>query len=58
MLHKRKVTPRGALSAPMEPGFAAFKGAFGGWTAAHALLAAKRECSVGMQPISQSIDFS
>jgi acyl-CoA thioesterase len=30
------------LRAPMEPGFAAMKGAFGGWTAAHALLAAQR----------------
>lgn len=57
MLDKLNVTANGQLQAPMEPGYAAFKGAFGGWTAAHALLAAQSQVSVELQPAALSIDF-
>jgi acyl-CoA thioesterase len=51
----RDVAP-GVVEAPMEPGWAAFRGAFGGWTAAHALLAARR-LAPGLPPASLSIDY-
>jgi acyl-CoA thioesterase len=47
-----------AIQAPMDPNLAAFSGAFGGWTAAHALTAAMRH-SDGAQPVlSMTIDFT
>jgi acyl-CoA thioesterase len=40
-----------------EPGYAAFSGAFGGWTAAHALTAAATHCGPNCEPISLTTDF-
>jgi acyl-CoA thioesterase len=57
MLNELNWADDGSLSAPMEPAFAAFRGAFGGWTAAHAVLAAARQSQPGMEPVSLSIDF-
>jgi acyl-CoA thioesterase len=57
MLNELNWADDGSLSAPMEPAFAAFRGAFGGWTAAHAVLAGTRQSQAGMEPISLSIDF-
>ncbi|MCU0760813.1 MAG: thioesterase family protein [Steroidobacteraceae bacterium] len=56
MLETLRETAPGVVEAPMEPGWAAFRGAFGGWTAAHALLAARRLVP-GLPPASLSIDF-
>jgi acyl-CoA thioesterase len=48
----------GALIAPMNPAIAAFTGAFGGWVAAHALLAAIRTADdAEADPLSLSIEF-
>lgn len=57
MLRDFSVTANGELTAPMEPGYAAFKGAFGGWTAAHALLAARSQAPDTFAPAALSIDF-
>jgi acyl-CoA thioesterase len=47
-----------AIQAPMDPNLAAFSGAFGGWTAAHALAAALTHGD-GAQPVlSMTIDFT
>jgi acyl-CoA thioesterase len=47
-----------AIQAPMDPNLAAFSGAFGGWTAAHALTAALSH-SDGAQPVlSMTINFT
>ncbi len=50
------------LRAPMEPGFAVFKGAFGGWTAALSLLAAQRLSArhsgdAALTPLSLNIEY-
>jgi acyl-CoA thioesterase len=45
------------IVAPMEPGYAAFAGAFGGWTAAGAVLAAQHIAAPEFQPLSLSIEF-
>lgn len=46
------------LIAPMDPSIAAYTGAFGGWVAAHALLAAVRVAAdPEADPLSVSIDF-
>lgn len=46
-----------ALEAPMDPRFSAFRGAFGGWTAALAFLAARTLAAEEFVPSSLSIDF-
>ena len=46
------------LVAAMDPGIAAFSGAFGGWVAAHALLAAERVVNdAEAMPLSLNLDF-
>jgi acyl-CoA thioesterase len=45
------------VDAPMEPGYGVFKGAFGGWTAAHALLAAQGVAPSPLEPVALSIDY-
>jgi acyl-CoA thioesterase len=45
------------LTTPVEPGYTAFSGAFGGWTAAHALTAAMPFCREVCEPISITTDF-
>jgi acyl-CoA thioesterase len=57
MLNQIHIAPDGQLHAPMEPEYCAFKGAFGGWTAAHALVAAQSYAPQNLRPISLSIDF-
>jgi acyl-CoA thioesterase len=57
MLDQLEVSSTSQLQAPMEPGYAAFKGAFGGWTAAHALLAAQTLGPQTLQPAALSTDF-
>jgi acyl-CoA thioesterase len=57
-LLKEFVWRDGALIAPMDPAIAAYTGAFGGWVAAHALLAATRSADDSeADPLSVSIDF-
>ena len=46
-----------ALHTQMNPRFAAFTGAFGGWTAALAVHAAERLAPQGMRAVSLSMDF-
>jgi acyl-CoA thioesterase len=57
MLDRCEFQPDGSLVAPMDPDFATFKGAFGGWTAAHVMLTAYPFQIEGLEPISLSIDF-
>jgi len=57
MFESLAVGPSGHVSCPMDPRYAAFKGAFGGWTAAHALLAAQSLAPSTFEPASMSIDF-
>lgn len=57
MLKDAKFKEDGSLIANMDPEFAAFKGAFGGWTAAHVILSAQSFQLEGHEPISLSIDF-
>jgi acyl-CoA thioesterase len=57
MLNELDWAVDGSLHAPMAREFAAFSGAFGGWTAAHAILAAQRQSQPGMEPLSMSMEF-
>ncbi len=45
------------LTAAMQPEYAAFVGAFGGWTAAQAVLASRHLAREDEQPIALTIDF-
>lgn len=57
MLQTLQRVGRGQVLAAMEPGYAAFRGAFGGWTAAHALLAALDWREGALQATALSIDY-
>lgn len=50
--------PQGvSLTAAMQPEYAAYAGAFGGWTAAQAMLASQQLAREGEEPIALTIDF-
>jgi acyl-CoA thioesterase len=45
------------LTVSMQPEYASFAGAFGGWTAAQAMLASEQLAREGEEPIALTIDF-
>ena len=57
MLDHSHPTAGHEVVASMNPGYAAFSGAFGGWIYAHAYTAAKTHCAQDYQPISVTTEF-
>jgi acyl-CoA thioesterase len=57
MLKNVRHLGEGVVVAPMDPNFGVYTGAFGGWTAAHAMLAATDLAVNEMYPVTMTINY-